>query len=116
MIELGLQYGGDPAAVTSPYDGTALIAASHLGHVETVQALIGAGAQLDHVNNLGWRALIESIVLGDGGKRQTEVLKLLLDAGANTNLADRAGNTPLTLAKDRSYTEMIRLLELAGTL
>ncbi|MDH3695330.1 MAG: ankyrin repeat domain-containing protein, partial [Gammaproteobacteria bacterium] len=76
--------------------------------------LIKAGAPLDHVNSLHWTALIESIVLGDGGQRHTEVLKMLLDAGANTNLADRAGNTPLTLARDRGYSEMIHLLELAS--
>jgi uncharacterized protein len=56
MIELGLEYGANPSNITSPYDGTALIAAAHLGHVETVQTLIDAGAPLDHVNNLGWTA------------------------------------------------------------
>ena len=69
--------------VTSRYDGTALIAAAHLGHVEVVRELIRAGAPLDHVNNLGWTALIESIVLGDGGPRHTATLKALVDAGAN---------------------------------
>ena len=55
--------GPDP----SPYDGTALIAAAHLGHHEVVRALVEAGAPLDHVNNLGWTALIEAVILGDGG-------------------------------------------------
>ncbi len=114
MIRLGLEYGADPATITSPYDGTALIAACHLGHVETVRTLIAAGAPLDHVNSLHWTALIEAVVLGDGGKRHTEVLKMLLDAGADTSLADRAGNTPLVLAQERGYTKMVRLLEVAG--
>jgi len=35
------------------------------------------------VNNLGWTALIESIVLGDGGERHTETLRLLVEAGAD---------------------------------
>ena len=64
-----LDLGGSARNVTSRYDGTALIAAAHLGHDEVVRVLIGAGAPLDHVNNLGWTALIESIVLGDGGAR-----------------------------------------------
>lgn len=114
MIRVGLAFGADPTTITSPYDGTALIAAAHLGHVETVDTLITAGAPLDHVNNLGWTALIEAIVLGDGGNRHIAVLMLLIDAGANVNLADRAGKTPLTLAKMRGYTEMVRLLEQAG--
>ena len=35
-----------------------------LGHDGVVRQLIAAGAPLDHVNNLHWTALIESIVLG----------------------------------------------------
>ena len=104
MIKLGLEYGADPSNITSPYDGTALIAAAHLGHVETVQALIEAGATLDHVNNLNWTALIEAIVLGDGGERHTAVVKALVEAGADVNLADGNGKTPLELAK----TEVIK--------
>jgi len=66
---LGDRIGGNPGNVTSPYDGTALIAAAHLGHHEVVKALVDAGAPLDHVNNLGWTALIEAVILGDGGPR-----------------------------------------------
>ena len=65
-LELALQLGGSARNITSRYDGTALIAAAHLGHAGIVRILIRAGAPLDHVNNLGWTALIESIVLGDG--------------------------------------------------
>jgi hypothetical protein len=100
--------------VTSPYAGTALIAAAHLGHTEVVRELIRAGAPLDHVNNLGWTALIESIVLGDGGKRHIETLRALVDAGANVNLADRSGVLPLRLARGRGYTAMAEILEHAG--
>ena len=74
--------GNRATNVTSRYDGTALIAAAHLGHVDVVRILIRAGAPLDHVNNLGWTALIESIVLGDGGPRHTATLAALVDAGA----------------------------------
>ena len=76
--------------------------------------LIRAGAPLDHVNNLGWTALIESIVLGDGGPRHVATLKALVDAGANLNLADRSGSTPLALAKGRGHTAMAIILENAG--
>jgi ankyrin repeat protein len=112
-LELALALGCRAANVTSRYDGTALIAAAHLGHVEVVRALIRGGAPLDHVNNLGWTALIESIVLGDGGQRHTATLKALVDAGANVNLSDRGGNTPLALAKARGYREMVAILDAA---
>ena len=109
-----LSLGASAKLVTSRYDGTALIAAAHLGHAGVVKQLIAAGAPLDHVNNLHWTALIESIVLGDGGPRHVATLKALVDAGASTKLADRAGNTPLKLAKSRGYRDMIQILEKAG--
>lgn len=114
MLKIALAGGGKATNMTSRYDGTALIAAAHLGHDEVVRILIAAGAPLDHVNNLHWTALIESIVLGDGGKRHTATLDHLVKAGANLNLADRNGNTPLTLAKGRGYKEMVAILEKAG--
>jgi ankyrin repeat protein len=114
MLKVVLEGGASAKNVTSPYDGTALIAAAHLGHVEVVEVLIRAGAPLDHVNNLGWTALIESIVLGDGGKRHTETLRALIAAGANPNLADGRGARPLALARSRGYAEMAQILEQAG--
>jgi ankyrin repeat protein len=113
-LQLALSLGCRASNVTSRYDGTALIAAAHLGHVEVVRALIRGGAPLDHVNNLGWTALIESIVLGNGGPRHTATLKALVDAGANVNLPDRSATTPLALAKARGYAEMAAILERAG--
>ena len=113
-LKLALELGASAKNVTSRYDGTALIAAAHLGHVEIVRVLIQAGAPLDHVNNLGWTALIESIVLGDGGPRHTETLRALIAAGANVNIADRDGRTPLALARRHGYSAMMMLLERAG--
>jgi ankyrin repeat protein len=68
-LQLLLSLGASARLVTSRYDGTALIAAAHLGHDGVVKQLVEAGAPLDHVNNLHWTAVIESIVLGDGGTR-----------------------------------------------
>jgi ankyrin repeat protein len=93
-----LALGASAKLTTSRYDGTASIAAAHLGHV----------------NNLHWTAVIESIVLGDGGTRHQQVLQALLSAGASTRLTDREGNTPLTLAKSRGYGAMVSMLEKAS--
>jgi ankyrin repeat protein len=108
-----LQLGASAKLTTSRYDGTALIAAAHLGHDGVVRQLIQAGAPLDHVNNLHWTAAIEAVVLGDGGKRHQTTLKALIDAGANLKLTDRHGQTPLQLAKARGYSEMVNMLEKA---
>jgi len=114
MLKIALEGGGNPKAVTSRYDGTALIAAAHLGHAEVVRTLIAARAPLDHVNNLQWTALIESIVLGDGGSNHTEALRALVEAGANVNIPDGSGATPLTLARSRGHRDMVAILEKAG--
>jgi hypothetical protein len=114
MVRLALEFGADPKAVTSPYDGTALIAAAHLGHDEVVRILIEAGAPLDHVNNLGWTALIEAIVLGDGGPRHVACVEALLAAGANPHLPDRNGTSPLELARQLGYKQMVAMIEKAG--
>jgi uncharacterized protein len=113
-LKIALDGGGNPRAITSIYDGTALIAAAHLGHTEVVRMLIAAGAPLDHVNNLGWTALMESIVLGDGGKAHTDTLEALVKAGANVNIPDPAGVTPLSHARRRGFAAMTEILERAG--
>jgi uncharacterized protein len=109
-----LALGASAKLVTSRYDGTALIAAAHLGHDGVVQQLIKAGAPLDHVNNLHWTAVIEAIVLGDGGRRHQATLKALVDAGASLQLADRSGKSPLQLARARGYDAMVGMLVAAG--
>ncbi|RKZ36878.1 MAG: ankyrin repeat domain-containing protein [Gammaproteobacteria bacterium] len=113
-LKVALTLGASAKNVTSRYDGTALIAAAHLGHVEVVRILIGAGAPLDHVNNLDWTAVIEAIVLGDGGPRHIDTLRALVQAGADLNLADGNGQTPLALAGVRGYSAMVELLRESG--
>jgi hypothetical protein len=114
MLKIALDAGASAKNVTSRYQGTALIAAAHLGHVEAVKLLIAAKAQLNHVNNLGWTALMEAVVLGNGGARHTATLRALVEAGADVNIADRGGITPLQHARRRGYSEMARILENAG--
>ena len=109
-----LRLGASARQTTSRCDGTALIAVAHLGHDGVVRQLIAAGAPLDHVNNLHWTALIESIVLGNGGPRHQTSLQALLQAGASQALTDRQGNTPLQLARQRGFGEMVRMLETAA--
>lgn len=113
-LALLLGLGASARLVTSRYDGTALIAAAHLGHDGVVRRLVAAGAPLDHVNNLHWTALIEAIVLGNGGERHRNVVLALLEGGASTALADRDGRTPLQLARGRGYAAIERMLVAAG--
>ena len=111
MLKAALAAGNDPGLTTSVYDGTALIAAAHLGHADVVKTLIDAGAPLDHINNLGWTALIEAVILGDGGPRHQKTVQYLVEAGADKTIADRQGVTPLDHAKARGYGEIVAMLE-----
>jgi ankyrin repeat protein len=116
MLRIALEHGANPRAITSPYEGTALIAAAHRGNVEAVRMLIAAGAPLDHVNNLGWTALLEAVVLGNGGGNHTAIVEALAKAGADPNVADRQRMTALAHARARRYGDIIRLHEGAGGL
>ena len=109
LLEKTLAAGADVHA-TDSYNGTGLIRAADRGHVEIIQALLRTDIRLDHVNRLGWTALLEAIILGDGGKRHTEVVRLLTAAGADINLADRDGITPLAHAQARGHERIERLL------
>ncbi len=114
MVKLAIAAGADTKLITSPYEGTALIAAAHLGHVDVVRALIDGNAPLDHVNNLNWTALIEAIVLGDGGPRHIAIVRALIDAGADPDLPDGYGKTPLALARQLDHEAIADIIRRAG--
>lgn len=99
---------------TNRYGGTALIPAAHHGHPETVRELLGTSIDIDHVNRLGWTALLETVILSDGGATHQNILRQLIDAGANVNLADGEGVRPLAHARSRGYRAMAEMLEAAG--
>jgi ankyrin repeat protein len=113
ILDLTLAHGADLKS-TNRYGGTALIPACERGHVETVRRLIAAGVAVDHVNRLGWTGLLEAIILSDGGPRHVEIVRLLLDAKADPNLADKDGVRPLAHARQRGYRAIEALLVAAG--
>jgi hypothetical protein len=114
MFKIALAGGADPRAVTGPYVGTALISAAHLGHVDMVKSLIEAKAPLDHVDLLGWTALITAVVLGNGDKNYLDTVEALVKAGADTQIKDRGGLTALDHARARGYTDIVKVLEPAS--
>ena len=103
-------YAGADLASVNRYGGTALIPAAHHGHIETVRELLQTATDIDHVNNLGWTALLEAVILGDGGPVYIEIVRLLLEASANAEITDHDGVTPLEHAKQRGYAEISELL------
>ncbi|WHP59999.1 ankyrin repeat domain-containing protein [Arthrobacter sp. KFRI-F3372] len=109
VLRLTVAAGADVSS-TNRYGGTALIPASEHGHVETVQILIAAGVPVNHVNNLGWTAMQEAILLNNGGPRQLEVVRLLLDAGADPDIRDPEGRTALQNSERLGFAEIAALI------
>ena len=114
LLRLTLENGADVRSLDS-FNGTGLIRAADRGHVDIVAALLETDIDVNHVNRLNWTALLEAVILGDGGERHTEVVRLLVDAGADVTLADGDGVTPLEHARRRGFTEMVDIMETAGS-
>lgn len=106
---------GPDLTIRNRFGGNALIPACERAHVDTVRLLLAESRiDVNHINNLGWTCLLEIVVLGDGGPRHVEVTKLVLSAGADPNIADRKGVTPLAHARSRGQADIARLIAGAG--
>lgn len=97
------------------FGGVGITPASEKGHVEIVRELLEkTEINVNHTNFVGWTPLLEAIVLNDGGDKQQQIVKLLLEHGANPHMTDKYGKKPLELAKEKGYTEIAALLVAAG--
>ncbi|MFF5973194.1 ankyrin repeat domain-containing protein [Streptomyces sp. NPDC012769] len=104
----------DPApdvTLRNRFGGVSVIPAAERGHVAYVRAVLQeTSIDVDHVNDLGWTALLEAVILGDGGRAHQEVVALLLAAGADRDLPDAHGTTALAHAERRGFEAMAALL------
>ncbi len=96
--------------IRNRFGGLSPIPASERGHIDYVRRVVLTGVDLNHVNDLGWTALLEAVILGDGGPNHQEVVQILLAAGADRDIADRAGVSALQHAEQRGQNEVARLL------
>ena len=93
------------------FGGVSVIPASERGHVEYVRRVVKTGINVNHVNNLGWTALLEAVILGDGSARYQQIVQILLAAGADPAIADKDGVTALQHARNSGQTKIAQLLE-----
>ena len=113
LLELTLDAGGDVGSLDS-YNGTGLIRAADRGHAAICGRLVRAGVSVDHVNRLGWTALHEAIILGDGSDRYVDTVRVLVAADADLTLPSQGDQVaPLAHAEDRGHDRIAVLLRAA---
>ena len=113
LLALTLNHGADVTSKDS-YNGTGLIRAAERGHVLAVGILLRAGVEVDHINNVGWTALHEAIILGDGGQRYVDCVRVLLAAGADPRIPSRRdGVSPIDHATSRGFNAIAASLRTA---
>ena len=114
LLDLTLAAGGDGRSLDS-FHGTGLIRAADRGYPRVVRRLLATDIKVDHVNELGWTALHEAVILGDGSRRYVQVVRLLVEAGADVNKPSRRdGVRPLQHATSRGFHEIADVLRAAG--
>jgi len=114
ILKLTISAGAN-AALLNRYGGTALIPASEHGYVEVVKLLLSkTNTNVNLINNLGWTALLEAIILNNGGINQQEVIKLLISFGADVNIKDFNGVSPLQHSQEKGFKKIEKILLKAG--
>ena len=113
MLEVLLPAHPD-LALRNRFGGVSVIPASERGHVQYVRRVVTTGIDVNHVNDLGWTALLEAIVYGDGSAPYREIVGTLLDADADPSIADADGVTPRQHAESRGFGIIADRLRAAG--
>jgi ankyrin repeat protein len=114
ILKLTIGANADPS-ITNRYGGTALIPASEHGYVDVIKELLtNTNIDINHVNDLGWTALLEAIILNNGGEKQQQTVQLLVNHGADVNISDNNNVTPLQHARQKGFKEIEQILLKAG--
>ena len=128
VVELLLGRGAD---VDAAIDGeSVLVSALNHDHTEVIRFLLERGAQVDLLDPEVPRLLLnrgdevglrdcwngKSALMIASGCGQCEVVKLLLDAGAQVDLQDKVGRTAIVLASEHEHWKagMLLLERMAG--
>jgi ankyrin repeat protein len=109
MLEALLPANPD-LTIRNRYGGVSVIPASERGHVDYVRRVVQTDIDLNHVNDLGWTALLEAVILGDGDEPHQQIVQILLEAGADPSIADHDGVTALQHAEAKGQTAVAQLL------
>lgn len=109
LLRLTLKHGADVRSLDS-WKGTGLIRAADRGFARVVKVLLETDVDIDHVNRIGYTALHEAVILGDGGPAHQRTVAALVAAGVDQSVKDPRGDTALDVARARGYGEIVDLL------
>lgn len=85
--------------------GQALVWAGAERDINTVRALLSAGANVNAQDHKGNTALMAAAAYNN-----VRVVKVLLDAGADRTIKNKNGETALSIASNTKYAEVVQLL------
>ena len=116
IVKLLVTHG---SKVTRGYPLHAVAESSLPGRLEVLRFLLDHGARMDELQLAGNRRrfkLLSRIGLGTPlhaavKEKKITVASILLDCGADRDIVDTKGQTPLDLAKERQLPRFIELLE-----
>lgn len=113
IIDKGADVNAKPKGILVLSDETPLSLASSKGHLEVVQILLAAGADVNKKNNDidGWR----NPLYGAAEDGYVDTVQCLLDAGADVNsIGGKDRNTALLIAVKEKYLNVVQALLTAG--
>jgi hypothetical protein len=111
LVRIMVEAGTDLKRLTR-FGGNGLTPAAEKGHLEIVRYLLeNTAINVNLTNTLGWTALIETIILGDGGPVRQQTVELLLQHGAKPGMTDEWGVPPIDLARKRGFDEIVATIE-----
>ena len=110
-IELLLARGADVNAVSRNADANAPLHAAAAGGADAMLMgrLIAAGARVNHRLSSAYTALHEAAAIGNA-----DVVRLLLDSGAQPDVRNTEGQTPADLAREAGHAALADGLEAAA--
>ena len=112
MLEILLPANPD-LTIRNRFGGVSVIPASERGHADYVRRVVTTGIDVNHVNDLGWTAMLEAVIFGDGSDRYQQIVAALLSAGADPSIGDKNGETPLEHAQAKGQDEIASIIRRA---
>lgn len=105
IVKMLLDAGANPYVIDSDFGDSLLMQAAEDGNPKCVKLILGLGVDINHRNHDGETALLYAV-----NRRLPHIVLDLLRAGANPNIKDNAGTSPLAFALTYKNYECAEIL------